>query len=119
MQTCQYELHIENVSNHTLQAFDENVAKIPDHLCGAFYEAARELEAQLITIYRFVISIVDDLDEMETEGTMWKEMVKVCDKFSGKLESLVNNHPTCGAGFYRDRILDLRNKCNRLAKLHS
>ncbi len=118
MSTCQYEQHIERVSSYTLQAFDENVSKIPENLCGAFYEAARDLESQLLTIYRFGLSIVNDFEEMEEESALWGEMVKICDRFSGKLEILLQQHPTCGASFYRDRILDLRNKCKRLAELH-
>jgi hypothetical protein len=118
LKSCDYEQHIENVTDKTLQAFDENIANIPDTLCGGFQQATRDLEAQLVTIYRFVVSMVRE-EEMEIEAQLWTEMVSVCDKFSKKLEDLIEAHPTCGAAFYRDRILDMRNKCKRLAELHS
>jgi hypothetical protein len=46
-------------------------------------------------------------------------MVAVCDKYAAKLGEFHAEHPDCGAGFFYDRILDLRSKCNRLRELHA
>jgi hypothetical protein len=45
-------------------------------------------------------------------------MVELCDTFGLALNDLAKKHPDCGADSYYDRVLDLRNKCNRLKILH-
>jgi len=46
-------------------------------------------------------------------------MVSRCDEFAKRLRDLSVAHPACGAGYFYDRVLDLRNKCQRLREMHS
>lgn len=102
-----------------LSGFDERVASIPKDLCAPFYQEARGLEIELLTIYRVVVLYVRKENDLGQIAACWALMVKICDDSAARLGRLCALHPICGAEMYYDRVLDLRNKCQRLQKLHS
>jgi len=83
-----------------------------------FNEAAARLEAQLLTIYKFVVQFVRREDDLEKVAGWWGTMVSQCDEFAKRLHQLSLAHPDCGAAFFYDRVLDLRNRCQRLHQMH-
>jgi hypothetical protein len=116
---CLKESHLNELANSTLDSFDENIVKIPEDQCYAFQQEAKSLEAQLLVIYKMVVLCVRDEEDLANISKCWKLMVGLCDRFMQKVASLSEQHPYCGADVYHDRILDLRNQCQRLQKLHS
>lgn len=106
------------LSNGSLAAFDQRIASIPRELSAPFHEEARQLEAELLTVYRVVVLCTKKEDNLDTVADWWGTMVRVCDDFAARLNRLTTEHPHCGAGHYYDRVLDLRNKCLRLQKTH-
>src|SRR6266516_4859581 len=119
MTECLGESDVKELAESTLAGFDQEVASLPQELCVPFNQAAMRLEGELLTIYKFVVRIVRREDDLHTVASWWATMVLQCDAFARRLHDLSIAHPACGAGFYYDRVLDLRNKCQRLQQMHS
>jgi hypothetical protein len=77
------------------------------------------LETELLGIYRVVALLVRKEDALDQIARLWGTMVAQCDLFAQKLSNLSQAHPDCGAEFFYDRVLDLRNKYQRLQAMHS
>ncbi len=107
------------LSNGTLAAFDQRVAGLPPDLSAPFHDEARQLEAELLTVYRVVVLCTKKEDDLARVAQWWGVMVQVCDDFAGRLSQLVRDYPQCGAEPYYDRVLELRSKCQRLQTMHS
>jgi len=106
------------LSQGSLAAFDQRLARIPQELAAPFHEEARQLEAELLTVYRVVVLCTKREEDLAHVSLWWATMVRVCDEFALRLNRLVAAHPDCGAGQYYDRVLELRSKCLRLQKMH-
>jgi hypothetical protein len=119
MSECLAESDVSELAKATLSEFDLHVASLSPDLCVPFNQAAMRLEAELLTIYKFVVQIVRKEDRLERIAGWWGTTVAQCDEFAKRLHDLANSHPDCGADFFYDRVLDLRNKCQRLQKMHS
>lgn len=119
MKSCLVESDLENLGSEMLAGFDRRVAAIPSDLCAPFHTEARLLGTELLTIYRFVALAARREEELDRVAKAWEMMVKVCDESAQRLGELVRQHPDCGAAAYYDRVLDLRNKCQRLQQMHS
>ena len=101
-----------------LADFDRRVAEIPGDLCAPFHAEARQLDAELMTLYKMVVLCVRNEENLDEVAQSWAMMVQICDAFAKRLNALSDQHPYCGADSYYDRVLDLRNKCQRLQKMH-
>ncbi|MGH7952524.1 MAG: hypothetical protein ACREFE_11485, partial [Limisphaerales bacterium] len=119
MNSCFAESDLQNLGNEMLESFVRRVAAIPGNLCAPFHSEARQLETELLTIYKFVALSARRTEDLAQIAKSWGMMVKVCDESAQKLNALVQQHPYCGANSYYDRVLDLRNKCLRLQQMHS
>jgi hypothetical protein len=119
MTNCLVESDFQQLADEALSGFDERVAAIPADLCGPFYEEARRLETELLSIYRVFALLARKEDALDKIASLWGTMVAHCDQFAQKLSGLSQSHPNCGADFFYDRVLDLRNKCRRLQEMHS
>lgn len=113
------ESNLQELGKSVLDSFDRRVAAIPQELCAPFHSEARQLEAELLTIYKMVALCVKQIEETNEIAGYWGLMVNVCDAATTRLSKLVAAHPHCGADCYYDRVLDLRNKCQRLQKMHA
>lgn len=118
MTRCLGESDVTELAEATLSQFDQQVAALPADLGMPFYQAAMRLEAELLTIYKFVVRLVRNEDDLERVAGWWGTMVSQCDQFSKRLHDLSQAHPSCGAEIFHDRVFDLRNKCQRLQKMH-
>jgi ferritin-like metal-binding protein YciE len=110
---------LNELAESTLSTFDEAVLALPTNFRSEFLMQARQLEAQLLTIYRLVAISVRDEDDLDEVANMWGAMVAICDKFADRLGRLKAAYPDCGADIFYDHILDIRNKCKRLEQLHA
>lgn len=119
MSLCLDNKDLEELSTDSLQSFERQVALIPSELCAPFYVAAGCLESQLLILYRMVVLCAKKEDDLDKVALLWNSMARVCDEFTMHLEGLVQQHPHCGAEYYRDRFLDVRNTCKRLQELHN
>jgi len=119
MALCLDDHDLQELSTASLQSFEEQIALIPADVSAPFYEAAGRLESQLLTLYRMVVLCTKKEDDLDKISLWWGGMVKVCHEFITHLEGLVKLHPHCGAEYYRDRFLDVRNTCKRLQELHN
>ena len=99
--------------------FDRRIASIPVKLCAPFHEAARSLEAELIAYYRVAARLARGEEDLRRVASLWGSMTQICDTAARRLSNLVQAQPDCGTESYHDRILDLRNKCQRLHQMHS
>jgi hypothetical protein len=118
MKECLNDSDLLELSHGSLAAFDQRLAGIPKDLCAPFHEEARQLEAELLTVYRVVVLCTKREDDLERVSGWWATMVRVCDEFAARLSQLVAAHAHCGAGQYYDRVLELRSKCLRLQTMH-
>jgi len=116
---CLAESDLQEIGKSTIADFDRRVASLPAALCAPFHEEARQLEAEVLTIYKFVVMAVRRDEDLNRVAKLWGAMVQVCDIAALSLRTLVEKHPHCGADIYYDRLLDLRNKCQRLQTLHA
>ncbi len=119
MTECLTESDLKDLAESTLAAFEQEVATLPQEVSVPFNEAAARLEAQLLTIYKFVVQFVRREEDLEKVAGWWGTMVSQCDEFAKRLRQLSLAHPDCGAAFFYDRVLDLRNRCQRLRQMHS
>lgn len=119
MTECLGESDLAKLAKSTLDAFDREMATLEPELRVPFNQAALRLEGELLTIYKFVVLIVKREDDLGKVASWWGTMVSQCDEFAKRLGDLARAHPACGAEFFYDRVLDLRNKCQRLRQMHS
>ena len=119
MTECLGESDVTELANSTLAEFDQEISTLAPELCVPFNQAAMRLEGELLTIYKFVVRIVRREEDLRKIASWWGTMVSQCDQFAKRLRDLSITHPQCGAGFFYDRVLDLRNKCQRLQGMHS
>ena len=116
---CLAEADLETLVSSMLTGFDTRVALIPNTLCAPFHEEARQVETELLTIYKMVTLCVKREQDLDRIAAAWAVMVKICDDTARRLAGLCHAHPNCGADTYYDRVLDLRNRCHRLQMMHS
>lgn len=119
MSNCLTKLELKELGDSKIRAFGARVASIPNELCAPFHLEARQLEAELLTIYAFVVLGVRKEEDLKAVADAWAGMVAMCDAVAIHLNSLAKKHPYCGADSYYDSVLDLRNKCSRLQQMHS
>ncbi len=119
MTECYSETDVKELAQSTLAEFEQEVAGLSQELCAPFNAAAKALEGQLLTIYKVVVQNVRREEDLEKIAKWWGTMMAQCDEFAKRLHDLACSHPDCGAEFFYDRVLDLRNKCQRLRQMHS
>src|SRR2546427_13260807 len=115
---CFAESDVQELGRAVLADFDRRVSDLPNDLCAPFHEEARQLETELLMIYRATVLCVRRQEDMNEVAARWGEMVEICNGSLARIQSLSEKHPGCGADFYVDRVLDLRNKCQRLQEMH-
>ena len=108
---------LEILKDSALKSFDEGVASADPDLCWEFNLEVGRLESQVAQLYGIAALIAKREIEVAKVAELWTGMVKVCDAIAEKVSNLCNEHPYCLAS--HDKILDVRNKCARLAELHS
>jgi hypothetical protein len=118
MSNCATPSQLQQLGESAVAEFDARIAEIPFGLCAAFQIEAMRLEDQLLFIHRLVALCARDEQDLEKVAFSWEFMVGICDLFAKRLSRLKDEHPSCGAEQYYDRILDLRNKCHRLQEMH-
>jgi hypothetical protein len=119
MGNCVPESKLNKLAETTLSRFNDAVEALPKEASSEFFVEARNLRTELLTIYRLVAICARDEDDLDKVASLWSAMVLICDKFAERLSQLNSDHPDCGAEVFYDQILDLRNKCLRLQKLHA
>jgi hypothetical protein len=119
MNSCLAESDLQDLGSEMIEGFERRVAAIPRDLCAPFHSEARQLETELLSIYKFVALSARREEDLIQISKVWALMVRVCDESADRLNTLVEHHPYCGADAYYDRVLDLRNKCQRLQQMHS
>jgi hypothetical protein len=118
MNACFDTADILALSQATLDETNRRLSEIPADLCAPFYAEASNLEQQLLGVYRTVALCVRKEDDLEKIAAWWHAMTKACDDFAGRLAKLSKEHPECGSELFYNRVLDLRNKCQRLLEMH-
>jgi hypothetical protein len=119
MEECVASSDIQALGAEMLRGFDRRVAGIPADLCAPFHYEARNLETELLMTYRVAALVVRKEMDLDKIASIWAEMVSLCDTSAKRLGALVVQHPNCNADIYYDRVLELRNKCQRLRMMHS
>ena len=119
MSICLEKSDFEELGDSMLNGFDKRVASLPPDMCLPFHEEARQLEIEILGIHKLVVLGARREDNLSGVALLWELMVNLCDASTQRLVKLVELHPQCGAQIYYDRLLDLRNKCQRLQLMHS
>jgi hypothetical protein len=118
MGECLTESDLQELGRTALEDFERRLVSLPEDLCAPFHDEARQLETELLFLYRATVLCVRREPDIDKVGARWAEMVRLCRDFLTKLKKLGDQHPGCGAGIYYDRVLDLRAKCERLREMH-
>src|SRR5262249_19603868 len=118
MTECLAESDLRILAQSMLDEFDREIATLEPSLSAPFNQAATRLEGELLTIYRFVVQLVRREDDLDKVASWWQTMVSQCDEFAKRLHKLSITRPASGAEYYYNRVLDLRNKCQRLHQMH-
>lgn len=118
MSHCLSEADLRQLGESAIADYERRIALIPPDLSGPFNTEAMRLEDQLIGLYKMVVFCVKQEEDLSRVASLWAFMVGMCDHFAASLAKLKHDHPACGANAYYDRILDLRNKCQRLREMH-
>ena len=118
MSTCLDTSDVFQLSEASLAGIEKRLSEIPADLRAPFYAEADKLEQGLLQVYRTVALCVRKEDDLDAVTGWWDTMTKICDLFAARLNKLCEAHPDCGANVFYDSVLDLRNRCLRLANLH-
>lgn len=118
MSACFDQADVVELSRMTLAESEKRLSRITENRCALFYEEARSLEVELLSMYRTVAVCVRKESDIGSVQQWWNTMKDVCDWFAARLSELQKKHPQCGADTFYDRVLDLRNRCQRLAEMH-
>jgi hypothetical protein len=113
------EAELRELGDSVILDFERRIASIPQDMCAAFHQEARQLETELLLIYKTVSLCVKKEEDLNIISNRWGVMVQMCIDFGRQLSQLSKKHPQCGAEVYYDRVLDLQNKCHRLQQMHS
>jgi hypothetical protein len=116
---CIEQSGLRELGEFVLEGFDKRIESMHPDLCVPFHNEARQLETEILFFYRLVAQCVRNDDNLDSVAACWGLMVHICDESMRRLSNLALQHPYCGAQIYYDRLLDLRNKCNRLHQMHS
>jgi hypothetical protein len=108
---------LEILKDSALKSFEEGVATADPDVCWEFNLEVGRLESQVVQLYGMAALVAKRETEVEKIAELWNGMVKICDAIAEKINDLCEAHPFCMAS--HDKILDVRNKCARLAELHS
>lgn len=119
MSACLESEDFITLSGDLLSESDERIKSTPSEQCVPFNLEAQRLEQHLLHTYKLVAICVKKEDDLNRIAAWWETMTTICDNFSLRLKDLHAQHPHCGAAFFYDRVLDLRNKCKRLREMHS
>lgn len=119
MSTCFDTSDVFELSKAALADAERRLSEIPADMCAPFNAEARNLQEQLLSVYRMVALCVRKEDDLDKVASWWNVMKSVCDQFAQRLHKLHEAHPYCGADAYYDYVLDLRNRCQRLMDMHS
>ena len=118
MTHCFRESDVKELGKTVLSDFDRRLAALPEDLCAPFHEEARQLETELLFLYRATVLCVRREEDMNEVAARWKEIVEMCDGCLSRLQMLNEKHADCAADIYYDRVLELRSKCLRLQEMH-
>ena len=106
---------LKELKNSSLESFEAKIAKADGR--SDFNVAAAQLESQLVQLYGFAALTVRRMDDLDQIAGLWSTMVSICDEIAKKVILICEDQPQCIATY--DRILDIRNKCERLKLLHA
>jgi len=118
MSTCLDTTDLEELGDSALRDFSATLAGIPEDMCVPFNEAARGLEIEILAFYKMAARLAKKETELDRVAKIWESMAGICGNAISELKALHAKHPYCGADNYRDRLMDLRNKCQRLWEMH-
>ena len=119
MNTCLDAADIQEIGDSFLNEFDRRYVTLDKEFCVPFNQEARQLEAELLTMYKLVVKMARAIEDIDQVAGLWRTMVNLCEQAVKRLDLLATEHPYCDAEPYRDRLSDLRNKCQRLQTTHS
>ena len=119
MSGCLTQSDVSEIGESLLQEFDNCVSELSPDLCAPFGQEARQLEAQLTTMYKMVAKLARSEEDLACVAAMWGMMVHFCDEASTRIRKLSHEHPNCDADQFLDKISETRNKCLRLQTMHS
>ena len=119
MSGCLTQLDVQELGESFLHEFDIRVPELSPDLSAPFSQEARQLEAQLTTMYKMVAKMARSEEDMECVAGMWGMMVHFCDEASTRISKLSAEHANCDAAQFIDRISEMRNKCRRLQTMHA
>ena len=115
---CFTESDVQELGRTVLAEFDRRFLALPEDLCAPFHDEARQLETELMSLYRATVMCVRREEDINRVAARWGEMVEICEGCLTRLAKVSEKHPGCGASLYYDRVLELRSKCQRLQEMH-
>jgi len=119
MNACLDMKDVHDVGMAFLDEFDRDYGSLDKDLCGPFNQEASRIEAKMVTIYGMVAKTARSTESVEEVGKLWRMMADLCEGAERRLARLLEDHPGCNAEPFRDSVAQMRNKCLRLAQMHS
>jgi len=117
--TCFTASDVQELGRTVLADFDRRVLALPEDLCAPFHDEARQLETEMMMLYKATVFCVRREEDLKAISERWGEMVVICSGSISRIQQLSEKHPGCGADIYYDRALELRAKCLRLREMHA
>src|SRR5947207_15853459 len=105
MTGCFSESDVQELGRNVLADFDRRLLALPQDLCAPFHDEARQLETELLMLYKATVLCVRREPDMDRVEARWGEMVDLCGGSLTRLQQLSEKHPGCGADIYYDRVL--------------
>ena len=118
MNNCLRSSDFAELGTSAVKEFQRRVHNLSDDLCAPFHDEARCLETEILSFYKVAALHAKRADNLDQVASVWQTMARICDDAAKEIEALHKKHPECGAGSYRDKLIDLRNKCLRLQQMH-
>ena len=105
----------KTIGETSLRQSEHRLAKEKDS-CEEFNREVARLEAQTVQLYGFAALAAKREPDIDRTAQLWEVMVGVCEAFARYIGELSKKHPHCPVTF--DRILDIRNRCQKMKDLH-
>jgi len=90
----------------------------PEDLCAPFHDEARQLETELMSLYRATVMCVRREEDINRVAARWGEMVEICEGVLLGFKRYQKSTLAAGRVFTMTAFLNSEAKCRRLQEMH-
>ena len=87
------------------------------HAEARLHREVARLEGKLEQLHNVAVMAARRAEAVEKIAAVWQTMMRICERFAQKIQTLVQAHPGCRAS--HDQVLDLLSDCRKRHAFHA